>query len=407
VNNKTYHSPFNIAVLAAGLGFFIDAFDLFLFNVYRIPSLKELGLTGAELTRVGEWLLSVQMLGMMVGGILSGVIADKKGRVTVMFGSILLYSVSNLANGFVNDVTTYAIIRFFAGVGLAGELGAGITLVGESMSIKQRGYGTILVATLGALGAITAGLSGAFLPWREAFIVAGVAGFLLLFVRVKSMESSLFESVKQKSASKGSLILLLSDKKRMAKYLACIAMGVPIWYSVGLLITLSPELAELHNISGLKLSVCFILFQCGIASGDLSSGLISQWLKTRKWVIFGFMMLGVLATVFHFSRIFHGYDLSVTSFLMGLGCGYLSVFVTTTAEHFGTNLRVTVTATVTNFMRGAVTLLIPFHQWIEKQFEWSLSTGLAVTGMLVWTLAIISVVSLPETYGKSMDYLEE
>jgi MFS family permease len=407
VNNKTYHSPFNIAVLAAGLGFFIDAFDLFLFNVYRIPSLKELGLTGTELTRVGEWLLSVQMLGMMVGGILSGVIADKKGRVTVMFGSILLYSVSNLANGFVNDVTTYAIIRFFAGVGLAGELGAGITLVGESMSIKQRGYGTILVATLGALGAITAGLSGAFLPWREAFIVAGVAGFLLLFVRVKSMESSLFESVKQKSASKGSLILLLSDKKRMAKYLACIAMGVPIWYSVGLLITLSPELAELHNISGLKLSVCFILFQCGIASGDLSSGLISQWLKSRKWVIFGFMMLGVLATVFHFSRIFHGYDLSVTSFLMGLGCGYLSVFVTTTAEHFGTNLRVTVTATVTNFMRGAVTLLIPFHQWIEKQFEWSLSTGLAVTGMLVWTLAIISVVSLPETYGKSMDYLEE
>ncbi len=407
MNNKTYHSPFNIAVLAAGLGFFIDAFDLFLFNVYRIPSLKELGLTGTELTRVGEWLLSVQMLGMMVGGILSGVIADKKGRVTVMFGSILLYSVSNLANGFVNDVTTYAIIRFFAGVGLAGELGAGITLVGESMSIKQRGYGTILVATLGALGAITAGLSGAFLPWREAFIVAGVAGFLLLFVRVKSMESSLFESVKQKSASKGSLILLLSDKKRMAKYLACIAMGVPIWYSVGLLITLSPELAELHNISGLKLSVCFILFQCGIASGDLSSGLISQWLKSRKWVIFGFMMLGVLATVFHFSRIFHGYDLSVTSFIMGLGCGYLSVFVTTTAEHFGTNLRVTVTATVTNFMRGAVTLLIPFHQWIEKQFDWSLSTGLAVTGMFVWTLAIISVVSLPETYGKSMDYLEE
>jgi MFS transporter, putative metabolite:H+ symporter len=407
VNNKTYHSPFNIAVLAAGLGFFIDAFDLFLFNVYRIPSLKELGLTGTELTRVGEWLLSVQMLGMMVGGILSGVIADKKGRVTVMFGSILLYSVSNLANGFVNDVNTYAIIRFFAGVGLAGELGAGITLVGESMSIKQRGYGTILVATLGALGAITAGLSGAFLPWREAFIVAGVAGFLLLFVRVKSMESSLFESVKQKSASKGSLFLLLSDKKRMAKYLACIALGVPIWYSVGLLITLSPELAELHNISGLKLSVCFILFQCGIASGDLSSGLISQWLKSRKWVIFGFMMLGVLATIFHFSRIFHGYDLSVTSFLMGLGCGYLSVFVTTTAEHFGTNLRVTVTATVTNFMRGAVTLLIPFHQWIEKQFEWSLSTGLAVTGMLVWTLAIISVVSLPETYGKSMDYLEE
>jgi MFS family permease len=407
LNNKVYHSPFNIAVLAAGLGFFIDAFDLFLFNVYRIPSLKDLGISGTALTTVGERLLSIQMLGMMVGGILSGIIADKKGRVAVMFGSILLYSIANIANGFITDVNTYAVIRFLAGVGLAGELGAGITLVGESMSIKQRGYGTIFVATLGALGAITAGVAGAFLPWRQAFIVAGIAGFFLLFIRVKNMESSLFVSVKQKNTSKGSIALLFSNKKRVLKYLACIAMGVPIWYSVGLLITLSPELATLHNISGLNLSVCFILFQCGIAVGDLSSGVISQWTKTRKWVIFGFMLFGVFATGFHFIHIFNGMALTLTSFLMGMGCGYLSVFVTTTSEQFGTNLRVTVTATVTNFMRGAVTILIPFHQWIEYQFNLSLSSGLAITGMLVWTLAIFSVLMLPDTYGKSMDYLEE
>ena len=407
MNHKVYHSPFNIAVLAAGLGFFIDAFDLFLFNVYRIPSLKDLGVSGAALTTVGERLLSIQMLGMMVGGILSGVVADKKGRVAVMFGSILLYSIANIVNGFVTDVNTYAVIRFLAGVGLAGELGAGITLVGESMSIKQRGYGTIFVATLGALGAITAGLAGAFLPWRQAFILAGVAGFFLLFIRVKNMESSLFVSVKQKNTSKGSIALLFSNKKRVLKYLACIAMGVPIWYSVGLLITLSPELAALHHISGLNLAVCFILFQCGIATGDLSSGVISQWTKTRKWVIFGFMIFGVLSTGFHFFNIFNGLALTLTSFLMGLGCGYLSVFVTSTSEQFGTNLRVTVTATVTNFMRGAVTILIPFHQWIEHQFNLSLSSGLAITGMLVWTLAIFSVLMLPDTYGKSMDYLEE
>jgi MFS family permease len=407
LNHKVYHSPFNIAVLAAGLGFFIDAFDLFLFNVYRIPSLKDLGVSGAALTTVGERLLSIQMLGMMVGGILSGVVADKKGRVAVMFGSILLYSIANIVNGFVTDVNTYAVIRFLAGVGLAGELGAGITLVGESMSIKQRGYGTIFVATLGALGAITAGLAGAFLPWRQAFILAGAAGFFLLFIRVKNMESSLFVSVKQKNASKGSIALLFSNKKRVLKYLACIAMGVPIWYSVGLLITLSPELAALHHISGLNLAVCFILFQCGIATGDLSSGIISQWTKTRKWVIFGFMIFGVLSTGFHFFNIFNGLALTLTSFLMGLGCGYLSVFVTSTSEQFGTNLRVTVTATVTNFMRGAVTILIPFHQWIEHQFNLSLSSGLAITGMLVWTLAIFSVLMLPDTYGKSMDYLEE
>ena len=393
--------------MAAGLGFFIDAFDLFLFNVYRIPSLKDLGISGTALTTVGERLLSIQMLGMMVGGILSGIIADKKGRVAVMFGSILLYSIANIANGFITDVNTYAVIRFLAGVGLAGELGAGITLVGESMSIKQRGYGTIFVATLGALGAITAGVAGAFLPWRQAFIVAGIAGFFLLFIRVKNMESSLFVSVKQKNTSKGSIALLFSNKKRVLKYLACIAMGVPIWYSVGLLITLSPELATLHHISGLNLSVCFILFQCGIAVGDLSSGVISQWTKTRKWVIFGFMLFGVFATGFHFIHIFNGMALTLTSFLMGMGCGYLSVFVTTTSEQFGTNLRVTVTATVTNFMRGAVTILIPFHQWIEHQFNLSLSSGLAITGMLVWTLAIFSVLMLPDTYGKSMDYLEE
>lgn len=199
-----YHSPFNIAVLAAGLGFFVDAFDLFLFNVYRIPSLKELGLSGVELTRAGEKLLSIQMAGMMLGGILTGMIADRRGRVTALFGSIVLYSLANIANAWVQDVDSYALVRFLAGVGLAGELGAGVTLVGESMSIERRGYGTILVATLGALGAVTAGLAGDFLPWRQAFLVAGMAGFLLLFLRVSAMETQLFRSSRElvKSAAR-------------------------------------------------------------------------------------------------------------------------------------------------------------------------------------------------------------
>ncbi|MFN5295256.1 MAG: MFS transporter, partial [Flavobacteriales bacterium] len=169
MTSKIHHSPFNLVVLAAGLGFFIDTFDIFLFNVYRVASLKELGLQGAELTRAGEYLLSMQMLGMMIGGVLSGVIADKKGRVAVLFGSIVLYSAANILHAFIADVDAYAWVRFLAGVGLAGELGAGITLVGESMSIEKRGYGTILVATLGGLGAVTAGLVGDFLPWRVAF----------------------------------------------------------------------------------------------------------------------------------------------------------------------------------------------------------------------------------------------
>lgn len=405
--SKIYKSPFNIAVFAAGLGFFIDAFDLFLFNVYRIPSLKELGLSGTELTHAGERLLAIQMAGMMLGGILSGILADKKGRVTVMFGSIILYSLANIANSFVQDVNTYAMIRFLAGVGLAGELGAGITLVAESMTVERRGYGTIFVATLGALGAVSAGLAGDLLPWRQAFLAAGIAGFLLLFLRMRSMETMHFFDEKNRASSRGSLLLLFSSRRRTLKYLLCILMGVPIWYSVGLLITLSPEIAQEHQISGLQLSTCFILFQIGVASGDLVSGIISQLLRSRKKVLLMFMMLAILSTAWHYVRIYNSLGLNLTSLLIGLGCGYLSVFVTATAEHFGTNLRVTVTATVTNFMRGAVTLLIPFHQAIEKWFGLTLTEGLAITGLIVWGLALTAVYYLPDTFGRKLDYVEE
>lgn len=407
MDKKLYHSPFNIAVLAAGLGFFIDAFDLFLFNVYRIPSLKELGLNGEALTKTGEYLLSVQMLGMMIGGILSGIIADKKGRVTVLFGSILLYSLANIANGFVHDVNTYALVRFLAGVGLAGELGAGITLVGESMSIEKRGYGTILVATLGGLGAVSAGLAGDFLPWRTAFIAAGIIGFLLLLMRVQSMETGIFKESQSITKHKGSFLHLFSNRLRTYKYFACILVGVPIWYSVGLLITLSPELAKEHHIEFLKLGLCFILFQTGITSGDLTSGILSQWMKSRKKVLLIFMSIAIIGTILHFNQLYQSAALYFTSFLMGFGCGYLSVFVTSTAEHFGTNLRVTVTATVTNFMRGAVTILIPLRIFIQNQGGVSLTTSLIITGCIVWLLAIMAVVLLPDTYGKDLHFVEE
>lgn len=405
--NKTYHNPFNIAVIAAGLGFFVDAFDLFLFNVYRVPSLIDLGFYGKELTRAGETLLSIQMLGMMVGGIVSGMIGDKKGRVTVLFGSILLYSLANIANGFVTDLTSYAIIRFFAGIGLAGELGAGITLVSESMTAERRGYGTILVATLGAAGAVCAGLAGDFLPWRSAFIAAGLIGFVLLLLRFKSLETSMFEKSKLEAKQKGSLLMFFNNRNRFLKYLGCIIMGVPIWYSVGILITLTPEISAAHNLPFVKLTTCFIVFQIGITIGDLSSGIISQFLKTRKKVLVGFMLFATISTILHFKAIYSGNKIVITSFLMGLGCGYLSVFVTSTAEQFGTNLRVLATATVTNFMRGAVTILIPLHIWIENSFHLKLTESLMIVGCIVWITAIAAAIILPETYGKDLDYQEK
>ncbi len=399
-------SPFNLAVIASGLGFFIDALDLFLFNVYRIPSLKEFGLAGAQLTQVGEKLLAVQMLGMMLGGVLSGVIADKIGRVSVLFASITLYSLANIANGMIYDVEFYALVRFAAGVGLAGELGAGVSLVSETMSVEKRGYGTILVATLGALGAVTAGLISDFIPWRSAFISAGVLGLGLLFLRMKSMESGMFRHAREQHVKRGSFILLFSKPRRAVSYVACILMGVPIWYSVGLLITLSPEIAALQHIDGLKLSTCFILFQSGITLGDLSSGILSQHFRTRKKIILAYMAFALLATLAHFIVIMNSASLLTTSFLMGLGCGYLSVFVTTTAEHFGTNLRVLVSASVTNFMRGAVTLLIPLHIWLERSFGLSLVESLAITGIIVWIFAFASALWLPDPYGKDLDYVE-
>ncbi|HMT28979.1 MAG TPA: MFS transporter, partial [Bacteroidia bacterium] len=204
-----YHSPFNLPVIAAGLGFFVDAFDLFLFSIYRIQSLSELGLSGVALKAEGERLLAIQMLGMMIGGVLTGIIGDKKGRAAVLFGSILLYSLANIANAFVHDVDTYAFIRFLAGVGLAGELGAGITLVSESMTVERRGYGTILVATRGALGAVFAGIAGDLVPWRDGFLTAGFAGLLLLLLRMKSLESSMFKMAsKNQTIGRGSFFYL-------------------------------------------------------------------------------------------------------------------------------------------------------------------------------------------------------
>jgi MFS family permease len=398
--------PLNRAVLAAGLGFFVDAFDLFLFSIYRIPSLRELGLEGEVLRMEGERLLALQMLGMMVGGILTGIIGDRRGRVTVLFGSIVLYSLANLANAVVHDVEAYAVIRFLAGVGLAGELGAGITLVSESMTAERRGYGTILVATMGAAGAVCAGLAGDLLPWRWAFAIAGVAGLLLLLFRMSSMETGMFKRIHSDTRPRGSFLHLLSDRRRALRYLACIAMGVPIWYSVGLVITLSPEIATEHGVDGWTLTTAFILFQLGITAGDLGTGILSQVLRTRKHVILGGMLLGMIATAWFFQGMTAGTPLYTACFLMGLGCGYLSVFATTVAEHFGTNLRVLATATVTNFMRGSVTLLIPFHLWLENRFAMGTAHSLLWTGALVWTLGLAAAYWLPETYGRDLDHVE-
>lgn len=409
-SNASYLSPFNRAVLIAGLGFFVDAFDLLLFNVLRIPSLSELGFSGAELTRNGETLLAIQMAGMMLGGIGSGMLADRFGRASVLFGSILLYSLANLANAFISSYDMYAMLRFIAGLGLAGELGAGIAMVGERMHAEKRGLGTILVATLGGLGAVAAGLSGDLLHWRTAYIVAGVMGLLLLLLRVKGLETELFHQArKNASIRRGNFFDLFRKKERRNRFMRCVFAGIPIWYCVGMLVSFAPDLAREHGLTGIRLGTCFVLFQTGIACGDLSSGLLSQYFRSRRKIMLGFMLLALCVCVLWFAQFYisNFLSFSLLSLFMGLGCGYLSVFVTTTSEQFGTNLRVTATSSATNLMRGSIALLVPLHLFLVESIGLSRSDSLAAIGIIVWAAALYAVHAMNETFGKSLDFVEQ
>src|SRR5580698_621712 len=146
------------AVIVGALGYFVDVYDLILFSIVRGASLKGLGVPPDQILSKGVLLLNWQMGGMLIGGIFFGMLGDRFGRVALLFGSILLYSIANIANGFVHTIETYAVWRFIAGFGLAGELGGGITLVTEILPKELRGYGTAIVSSVGVFGAVIGGL---------------------------------------------------------------------------------------------------------------------------------------------------------------------------------------------------------------------------------------------------------
>jgi MFS family permease len=401
-------NPFNLAVLVAGLGFFVDAFDLLLFNVLRIPSLAELGYSGSHGMRAGEQLLSIQMLGMLTGGILSGILADRKGRARVLFASILLYSLANLANAAVQNFSSYAILRFLAGLGLAGELGAGIALVGERMHAERRGLGTILVAAMGGFGAVCAGLAGDLLYWRYAYIVAGCAGLALLFLRMRHLESELFLK-SPRHVRKGSFFLLFQGASRRKRFIFSLLMGIPIWYSVGMLLSFSPEMAAESGLSIGRMGMLFILFQVGITLGDISSGVLSQYWRSRRKALWVFQALALVITLCWFAQLHEGRALvsfHVLSAVLGFGCGYLSVYVTTVSEIFGTNLRVTATATVTNFMRASIAVLIPLCSALKTYAGWSLWTSMLCIGIGIWLLSLYSIGKVDESFGRDLQFIE-
>lgn len=395
-----------LTVVVAALGYFVDIYDLLLFSIVRVASLKDIGVAEADLLSEGVFLINMQMLGLLVGGLVWGVVGDIKGRLSVLFGSIFLYSTANIANAYVSSVETYAMWRFIAGIGLAGELGAGITLVAEILPKEKRGIGTTIVASIGILGAVVGGLVGDLMHWRTAYLIGGGLGFSLLALRVGVAESHMFNQIKNEAKNKGNLFLLFASRQNFFKYLRCILIGVPIWFVMGILVTFSPEMGQQMGMDQVvKAGHAVMWAYLGLSIGDLSSGLLSQFFKSRRKSVFLFLHLTVL-TSFTYLQL-EAPSLSLFYFvcaLLGFSTGYWAVFVTISAEQFGTNIRSTVATTVPNFVRGAVIPLTFCFELFQKHMD--LRTAALIVGAFTLALAYLATWKMEETFHKDLNYLE-
>ncbi len=401
-----------LAVLVAALGYFVDIYDLILFGVVRKASLADLGVDAASskaMLAEGERLLNYQMSGLLLGGILWGVIGDKRGRLSVLFGSIILYSLANVANGFVQDLDQYAWLRFIAGIGLAGELGAGITLVSEILRAEGRGWGTTIVATVGICGGVVAALVGGEVHWRTAYFIGGGMGLALLALRVGVRESPMFAVgvAAEKNVRRGDILAIFRSAARLRRYVSVILVGIPIWYAVGILIFFSAEIGKemgmpVPPVPGRALMWCY----AGLAFGDLASGALSQHLRSRRRALAVFLTMTAASIAFYFT---FGRQ-SLTSFyiactVLGVSTGYWAVFITTAAEQFGINLRATVTTTAPNFVRGAVVPMTLVYK--ELRGSVGVIEGAIIVGAGAIALGAIGLWQLDETYGKDLEFVED
>lgn len=395
------------AVVVSALGYFVDIYDLILFSVVRKKSLLDLGVSEENVLQSGINLINLQMIGMLVGGIIWGVLGDKRGRISVLYGSILLYSLANLANAFIYDEFSYGVLRFIAGVGLAGELGAAITLVSEVLGRELRSAAAGIVAGFGILGSIVAALIGETMSWRFAYALGGVLGLLLLFLRMRTGESEIFAKAAAKGAiARGSFVSFFTSRERFLRYMSCIGLGVPVWLVVGIFATLAPDLAQARGVEfPVKASTAVMLVYSGLAIGDLASGLLSHYVGSRRKVIFAFMAAALLLSLFHLIYgptnyyLFHG---SLT--LLGVAIGYWALFVLTTAESFGTNLRATATTTVPNFVRGSV---VPMNLIVSYfAADGDILKGVWCASAVAFSCSFIAVWALEETHGRDLDFSE-
>jgi MFS family permease len=426
MNQKSNNSVFSWLVIVAALGYFVDIYDLVLFNVVKRESLEYIQqLRGIEIDikNTGIFLFNCQMAGMLIGGILWGVWGDKKGRISVLFGSILMYSIANIVNAFTFDITSYAVVRVLAGIGLAGELGAGITLVSETMDKEKRGYGTMVIVTFGALGAVLAALVGAkgqfvagliasmtgytLQNWQVVYLIGGFIGLLLLLLRVGTFESGMFKNMKEKEVRKGDFIALFKNKDALLKYFYCILIGLPVWFMIGVPVSLSQDVfAKEFGIEGVVNGTAVMFAYLGLSAGDLASGILSQQLRSRKKVVYLYLVFSLMLMLY-FLFFMNGISLEkyyLVCFLVGFASGYWAIFVSIAAEQFGTNIRSTVTNTVPNFVRGAVLPITMGFTALGNSFG-NVYAALIV-GIICLLLAAWATFKVKETFAKDLNYFE-
>ena len=407
-----------LAILVAALGYFVDVYDLILFTILRVPSLTDLGVSGDQLVTVGTYLLNWQMGGFLIGGVLWGVIGDKIGRIELLFGSILLYSVGNILNGFVGQfgpgvdamlspIDQYAALRFFTGIGLAGEIGGGITLVAELLPRHTRGYGTTIVVATGVAGAVAAALVYEYFSWRSAYIVGGVMGLALLFLRLSVAESGIFKSLaSQKHVTRGNFFMLFTSWDRFSRYANCILVGLPIWYSLAIIVTFSPEIAQaLGVVDKIVAGTSVFWFYCGITLGSVANGLFSQYMRSRK-IALGVFLCALLVSfaVFFHVPLHTAQEFYSVIFVIGFCTAYWAMMVTVAAEQFGTNLRATVATSVPNFVRGFTVPITLLFGYIRPDV--GIVGAAEVVAILVAAFALYALFALRETFNVDLDYLE-
>lgn len=406
ITENPYQPLYSLPVIVAALGYFVDVYDLLLFNIVRVPSLTDLGLNEEQVSIIGAKVYNWQQAGLLIGGFFWGILGDKMGRRSVLFGSILTYSIANLLCGFTYNIEVYILLRFLAGLGLAGELGAGITLIAEILPKELRGYGAAVVAGVGLAGAIAAFFTVSLFDWRNAYFIGGGMGILLLFMRFNVLESYLFNQKSNLNLKRGSLWTLFSNRSRIYRYLRCMGIAFPTYLIIGIYATFGNEIASALGIKDVSAGDCILFTYIGIVTGDLLSGIISQLLKSRRKAIALMIgMTGIGTAVLLSGMIKTPGALYACYTWLGFSIGYIAIFLTTTAEQFGTNLRATVTTSIANNVRATTLVTLPAFQFL-KPIWGTLNSAMAV-GTVCFCIALISLWKMEETFNKDLDFQEE